>query len=346
MATVDLSASVRRVLVRGLPPARAAVAGAVMVIVLAVVVGLLENTVGHAAQALVLVVPVMLTAALGGRRPAWCVAGLATLTFLLVLPPVGTLRIHLAEDVVALVVFSVVAFTVGSLVAERVDILGRVERQRAALLRSVSHDLRTPLAAIRAAASELQDESWHTVEEQHRMLTMVEDEADRLDRLVGNLLSLARVEGGGLEPRRQAVDIAELVQLCIGRLSRVLGHCGVVVDAAADLPLMLADHTMLEQVVTNLIENAARHSPPGVSVEITVRAYARAVELVVADGGPGVSADDIDRIFEPFRSGPRAGSSGVGLAICKAVVEAHGGTIAVGDSSRGGAAFTVSLPIQ
>jgi two-component system sensor histidine kinase KdpD len=317
-----------------------------MVIVLALVVGLLEDTIGQAAEALVLVVPVMLTAALGGRRPAWFVAALATLTFLVVLPPVGTLRIHLAEDIVALVVFSVVAFTVGGLVAQRVDMLGRLERQRAALLRSVSHDLRTPLAAIRAAASELQTESSHTVEQQRRMLAMVEDEAERLDRLVGNLLSLARVEGGGLEPRRQAVDIVELVELCAARLSRVLAETGVVIDAAPDLPLVLADHTLLEQVMTNLIENAARHSPRGASVDIMVRADARAIELVVADGGPGVSAADRATIFEPFRSGPSAGKSGIGLAICKAVVEAHGGTIDVGDSSRGGAAFTVSLPIH
>jgi K+-sensing histidine kinase KdpD len=346
MATVRLAASVRRVLVRGLPPAQAAVAGGVLVIALALVVGLLEDTIGHAAQALVLVVPVMLTAALGGRRPAWFVAALATLTFLVVLPPVGTLKIHLAEDIVALVVFSVVAFTVGGLVAQRVDVLGRLERQRAALLRSVSHDLRTPLAAIRAAASELQEKSSHSVEQQGRMLAMVEDEAERLDRLVGNLLSLARIEGGGLEPRRQAVDIVELVQLCTVRLSKVLAETGVVVDAPPDLPLVFADHTLLEQVVTNLIENAVRHSPPGASVDIAVRADTKVLELVVADGGPGVSADDLNTIFEPFRSGTSAGMSGIGLAICKAVVEAHGGTILVGDSSRGGAAFTVSLPIQ
>jgi two-component system sensor histidine kinase KdpD len=256
------------------------------------------------------------------------------------------LRIHLAEDVVALVVFSVVAFTVGSLVAQRVDMLGRLERQRAALLRSVSHDLRTPLAAIRAAASELQVEASLTDEQQRRMLAMVEDEAERLDRLVGNLLSLARIEGGGLQPRRQAVDIIELVQLCTARLSRVLEGTAVVLDAAADLPLVFADHTLLEQVITNLIENAVRHSPPGASVDIMVRAQSGAIELVVADGGSGVSADESATIFEPFRSGPKAGTSGVGLAICKAVVEAHGGTITVGDSSRGGAAFTVSLPIQ
>jgi K+-sensing histidine kinase KdpD len=345
MGATRLMASTQRLLVRGLRPVRAAVLGSVIVVVLAVVVGSLEESIGQASEALVLVVPVVLTAALGGRKPAWCVATVATLTFLLVLPPVGTLRIHLAEDVAAFVVFSIVAFTVGSLVAQRVDVLGRLERQRAALLRSVSHDLRTPLAAIEAAASELQDESTYSIEERCRMLGIVRAEAERLDRLVANLLSLARVEGGGLVPRRQAVDIVELVQLCTIRLARPLAGIDVVIDAPPDVPLVFADHTLLEQVVTNLLENAARHSPLGVAVDVVVRAGATSIEFVVADGGPGVHPDDVAAIFEPFRSGSTAGQSGIGLAICKAVVEAHGGTITVGDSPRGGAAFTVTLPI-
>jgi len=98
--------------------------------------------------------------------------------------------------------------------------------------------------------------------------------------------------------------------------------------------------------VTNLLENAARHSPRGATVDVTVRDRTDAIELVVADAGPGVGAAEIDTIFEPFHSGTTAGTSGVGLAICKAAVEAHGGTIAVGDSPRGGAAFTVTLPLR
>jgi two-component system sensor histidine kinase KdpD len=175
---------------------------------------------------------------------------------------------------------------------------------------------------------------------------MVGDEAERLDRLVGNLLSLARVEGGGLEPRRQAVDIVELVQLCIARLARPLAGIEVVTVAPPGLPLVLADHTLLEQVVTNLLENAGRHSPPRAGIDIVLRAHGRVIELVVADGGPGVAPDQVATIFEPFRSGTTAGQSGIGLAICKAVVEAHGGTITVGDSPRGGAAFTVTIPID
>ena len=336
---------VRQLVLRGLPQARAAAVGGALVVVLAVVVGALEDTIGHAAQALVLVVPVMLTAVLGGRRPAWIVASIATVTFVLVLPPVGKLRINVAEDAVALVVFFVVAFTVGGLVAHRVEVLGRVERQRAALLRSVSHDLRSPLAAISTAASELQEDQSLGTSEQRNMLDLVAGEAERLDRLVANLLSLARIEADGLHPRRQAVDLAELVQVCAARLDRLLTATGVTIDAEPGLPLVLADYTLLEQMVTNLLENAVRHSPAGAPIEISVQARDRTVELVVADAGPGIRREDIDTIFEPFRSGSTAGRSGIGLAICRAVSEAHGGTIAVSDSDRGGAALTVVLPI-
>jgi K+-sensing histidine kinase KdpD len=335
---------VRRLTVRGLPPRYAAVLGAGAI----GLVGLLDGAFGHglgpAGQALLLVVPVTATAVLGGRLPALIAAAAATLTFTLLLPPVGTLHIRFAQDLVALVVFSVVAFTISNLVAYRIEALGWLERQRAALLRSVSHDLRTPLAVISAAAAELEDPTLHDEASRRRLLELVSDEADRLDRLVGNLLSLARVEGGGLRPRRQAVDLAELVEACVGRLGNALAGVEVAVDSPTDLPVVLADHTLLDQVVTNLLDNAARHSPAGEPIEVELRADHRTVTMRVIDHGPGVPAGQLAMIFEPFRSGTTGGSSGLGLAICKAVVEAHAGTIAAGVSPRGGAVVTVILP--
>jgi K+-sensing histidine kinase KdpD len=334
----------RRITVQGLPPRRAAVLGGLSVVVVGLLAALFGDGLGPAAQALLLVVPVTATAVLGGRIPALFAAALATLTFTLMLPPVGSLRVRFAEDVVALIVFTVVAFTISNLVAHRIEALAAVERQRAALLRSVSHDLRTPLAAIRAAVSELEDEALHPAHSRRRLLELVGDEAERLDRLVGNLLSLARIEGGGLQPRRQAVDLAELVRRCVARLGHALAATEVVVEAERDLPVVLVDHTLFEQVVTNLLENAVRHSPPGAPVEVELGATRRSIELRVADHGPGVPEDQVAGIFEPFRSTSTGGFGGVGLAICKAVVEAHDGTIAVRGSPRGGAVFTVTLP--
>jgi K+-sensing histidine kinase KdpD len=333
----------RRLAVRGLPPVPATLLGAAAVGLAGVLAALLDDSVGHAGQALLLVVPVTATAVLGGRVPALCAAALATLAFTLVLPPVGTLRVRFAEDAVALGVFTVVAFTIGSLVAHRIEALGWLERQRAALLRSVSHDLRTPLAAIRAAVSELEDDSLHDAAARRRLFVLVGDEAERLDRLVGNLLSLARVEGGGLRPHRQSVDLGELVDGALARLGHAIAGTEVVVTADPDLPPVLVDHTLFEQVVTNLVENAVRHSPPGAPVTVELTAGPRSVRLRVADQGPGVSPAEAATIFEPFSSGSAA-TSGVGLAICKAVVEAHDGTITVLGSSPSGAAFTVTLP--
>ena len=336
---------------RGLRPLPAALVGAAAVGLITLVGGVfVDRTGGHAALALLLVVPVMLTATVGGQKPALFVSLLAVVALVLLVPPIGTLRITFAEDSVAIVVFAIVVFVIGGLVAHRVDGLAQVERQRAALLRSVSHDLRTPLATISAAISELEDaaDGAATYDEpaRRRMLRLIGDETERLDRLVGNLLSLARIEAMALAPRRQAIDIGELLHESVHRLDRVLTANSVVLDVSADLPLVHADHTLLEQLVANLVENAVRHSPPGAPIEISARAERGALSIVVSDSGPGVSPEEADAVFEPFRSGHMAGASGIGLAICRAVAEAHEGTISVGESPRGGASFTVVIPVR
>lgn len=299
----------------------------------------------RAIVALLLVLPVVAAAVLANRAMAYAVGVAATITFAFTIPPVGSPRVHLAEDLVALVVFLGVAFVVSTLVAGRIELLGRVERQRSALLRSVSHDLRTPLAVIEAAASDLRDGAHHDATSTRELLELISDETHRLDRLVANLLSLGRIDAGVLVPNLQSVDVRELVEAARARLDRVLRDADVRVDVPPGLPPISADHALLDQVVTNLLENAVRHSPPGTAVRVGARQIGNTVQLVVADDGPGISSEVRPTLFEPFRSGGRAGSTGVGLAICKAVVDAHGGTIAVGDSPTGGATFTVTLPI-
>ena len=346
MGIARLRRVTRAVAVRGLAPVRAAVLGGIAVVALSLILAALAGNLSHAAQALVLVVPVVATAALGGRRPAQLVAGLATFAFLLLLPPAGSIRVHFTDDVVALLVFMIVAFTVGGLVAVRVEVLGELERQRAALLRSVSHDLRTPLTAISAAVSELLEESLHGPAARARLLALVGQEADRLDRLVGDLLSLARIEGGGLSSHLEPVDLGELVATCIAGLELRSAGTEIVAEIAPDLPSVRGDYALLQQVVTNLLDNAVRHSPPGEPVGLLVRRERDDVRIVVSDAGEGIAPEEISAIFEPFRSGRTAGASGIGLAICKAAVTAHGGSIDVRESATGGAAFTVTLPLR
>jgi two-component system sensor histidine kinase KdpD len=337
-----------------------------------------------ATAALALVVPVVVAAWAGGRIAALITAIVAAGTLeVFFLPPYNTFKLDLVDDAVALFVFTAVALAVGTLVAsegerrlvaeERATEIARLYEQqaklldaqarlteeaaqlqqlgddRSALLRSVSHDLRTPLVTIKAVTSDLRDGPEYDEKVREELLDLVGDEAERLDRLVANLLSLSRVESGSLKPEPQALPLDELLMTRVRKLKRVLRNVRVQVDVPFTLPLAEGDYTLVDQVVTNLLENAARHSPDGGSVRVRARERGGWIEVSVTDQGPGVDPEDRERIFEPFSRGKGSTSSGVGLAICRAIVEAHAGSIAVqaGDESdRTGATFVFTLPVH
>ena len=202
---------------------------------------------------------------------------------------------------VALVLFVVVAVLAGVLIAtvvtserrqlaaeeERNHALEEVDRQRAALLQSVSHDLRTPLATIRAVSIDLQDDVPFEPEVRHELLGLVIGEAERLDRIVANLLSMSRIEIGSFLPDRQAVDVPELIEACCARLDRALQHVRLEVIVDPDLPLVDLDYVQFDQVLTNLLENAARLTPPGGLVRIEAAA-GPPFTLSVVRRGPGL----------------------------------------------------------
>jgi K+-sensing histidine kinase KdpD len=347
--------------------------------VLAVTVALLpfRSRLSRAVPALVLVIPVVIAAVMGRRVAALvtALAGAAFFSFSFV-PPYDRVSIASAEDWVALAVFLLVAMVLGTVVAKeaerrqsaeersdeihrlyerneqlvvererlreeanRVALMERVDEQRSALLRSVSHDLRTPLATIRTVTSELRDGPEYSATARDQLLDLVGDEAERLNRLVENLLSLSRIESGALQPDYQAVALDEMFDDRVRKLERLLRHVRVEVDLPLGLPLVHADYMQLDQVVSNLLENAARHAPPGSTVRVSARARGDMVEVAVEDEGEGVSAEERDRIFEPFRRSHGSSSSGVGLAICKAILEAHGGVVGVQQAEGGGARF-------
>jgi K+-sensing histidine kinase KdpD len=343
-----------------------------------------RSDVTQATPALVLVLPVVLAGVVGGRLVALGVAVVAAGAFnLAFIPPFWDPRVGVVDDAVALGVFLAVALTTGTLVAEvaerrqaaelraaeaqalhdryeavvlererlaeeanRVAVLEQVDAQRSALLRSVSHDLRTPLASIRAVTSDLRAGAIYDDATRNELLDLVGDEAQRLDRIVSNLLSLSRIEAGALQPDRQAVAVDELVAERVRRLGPLFRQVRVQVDLPDDLPLVDADYTQLDQVITNLLENAARHSPPRSTIRVGATERAGMVEISVADEGIGVTRFDRERIFEPFRRGEGSPSSGVGLAICKAIVEAHGGTIDVQPNAGAGARFRFTVPVR
>jgi two-component system sensor histidine kinase KdpD len=222
------------------------------------------------------------------------------------------------------------------------------ERLRNTLLSSVSHDLRTPLAAITGGTSTLLDPAARLDDSGRReLLQTMREEADRLDRLVQNLLEMTRLESGNVEIGKEWHAIEEPVGAALHRFGARLRGRPVTTRVPPDLPLVAMDPVLIEQVLINLVDNALKYTPEGSPIEISAAVQDGAVVVEVADRGPGVAAGDEQRVFEKFYRGqgqPGRGS-GLGLAICRGIVEAHGGRIESANRRDGGAAFRFTLPV-
>ncbi|WP_129842867.1 sensor histidine kinase KdpD [Streptomyces sp. RFCAC02] len=228
--------------------------------------------------------------------------------------------------------------------AMRAHKLAEGNRIRTALLAAVSHDLRTPLAAIKASVSSLRsdDVAW-SPEDEADLLESIEQGADRLDQLVGNLLDMSRLQTGTVEPLIRLIDLDEVVPRALGGLP----EDGVDLDIPATLPYVAADPGLLERSVANIVENAVKYSPPGTPVRVRASALGRRVELRVVDRGPGVPDSEKERIFEPFqRHGdtPRGNGVGLGLAVARGFAEAMRGTLDAEDTPGGGLTMVLTLP--
>ena len=291
-------------------------------------------------------------ALIGGIWPALASAVAASLLInWLFTPPTHTWTISDPENLFALVVFIVVAAVVSGLVdrefrareaAERrrteAESLERVNELRTAILAAVSHDLRTPLASIKASVSSLRanDVTW-SARDTDEFLAAIEDETDRLAKLVGNLLDMSRLQTGSvvLVPRRLGLD--EVVPRALATLP--LSGRDVEVEVPETLPRVDVDAELLERAVANVVSNARQWSPPDDHVRVQGSAHDGVVELRVVDRGPGVPPAERERIFRPFqRLGDRPGTNGVGLglAVSRGFVEAMGGRVAIEDTPGGG----------
>lgn len=231
--------------------------------------------------------------------------------------------------------------------ATETTVLERADEAKTALLQAVSHDLRTPLSSIMAGATSLRqkDVTWSEAEREE-FLAGIEAEARRLDRLVADLLSVSRIESGSLRPRKELHDLGALVGDVVGRLAPANGH-RILVAQAEGLPPVALDYVQIDQVLTNLVENATKYAPAGSEVTVSVRPRADEIEIRVTDSGPGVPAGASERIFEPFQradAGRGMPGSGLGLAVAKRFVEAHGGRIWVETQDRG-STFAFTIPV-
>jgi two-component system, OmpR family, sensor histidine kinase KdpD len=221
---------------------------------------------------------------------------------------------------------------------------------RAALFSAVTHDLKTPLASVKAAVTSLLDPEADLSEADGRaLLETILSEADRLGRLLANLLDLARLKAKALEPKTEAADLAELVGAVLHRLRPSLDGHEVDVAIREDLPEIRVDVVQIDQLLTNLLENAARFSPPGAPIKIGATRWQSSVEVRVADRGPGIPPEDRERVFESFwrqdRGGARGGS-GLGLTISRAIVAAHKGKMRIEETPGGGTTVVFSLPFE
>ncbi|HEV2265269.1 MAG TPA: sensor histidine kinase KdpD [Stellaceae bacterium] len=233
---------------------------------------------------------------------------------------------------------------------DRARVTAETERLRAALLTSISHDLRTPLASILGALTSLRSYGEiYDAKTRDELMATVQSEAERLNRFIGNLLDMTRLESGAVALKPESVDAAEIVDTALRRASRIVADHRVELDFAPDLPLLKADYLLLEQVLFNLLDNAAKFTPVGLAIRVVGRRDGDFVALRVEDEGPGIPEGERERIFDKFyrvhaQDRQRAGT-GLGLAICRGFVEAMGGTIvAANRSEHGGAVFTVRLP--
>ncbi|HET7429789.1 MAG TPA: ATP-binding protein [Gaiellales bacterium] len=227
------------------------------------------------------------------------------------------------------------------------EALSRSDELKTALLRAVSHDLRSPLMAISTAAGGLRYAGLD--DEDRELLETITEQTGRMNRMVENLLDLSKLQAGAVSTRADWIDLRELVEASADELARRMPDAGAVeLEFDGELPLVRGDAPQLQRVLVNLLENARKFSPKDQAVRVTVRRRGGRVDLSVADRGPGVAAEEADRIFEPFyRSPERRGvpGSGLGLAIARGLAEANTGTLAVEPREGGGSIFTLTLPV-
>jgi two-component system sensor histidine kinase KdpD len=284
------------------------------------------------------------------RGAVLLVAALSALSWnFLFIPPLFTLHIDQAQDALMFATYFIVALAIGNLtsrlkarehLAARLQIAVESERLRKALLDCVSHELKTPIAAIGAASQELEKHP----ELSTQLAAEIRQGSQRLNRVVNNLLDMTRLESGAVRPKLEWWDVRELLRSAIEAEKDALGGREVQLNVPDDLPLMLLDFSLIEEAVAKLVANAGTYTPPQLVIEVAAQCRDGQLFISVSDKGPGLPAET-ELVFEKFHRGDhrRAGGLGLGLSIARGFVEAHGGTLSGENLRAGGARFTIAL---
>src|SRR5436190_1025555 len=336
---------------------RTAVAG---VFALTVACWLLTPLTGYASISLIYLLGVLLAGMILSRGPVLLVATLSALSWnFLFIPPRFTFHIEKLEDALTFITFFIIAVTVGGLTAQlkarehlaaQVQLAKNSERLRKTLLDCVSHELKTPLSAIGAASQELLrlSRDGANAEMLKELAAEIHDGSHRLNRVVNNLLDMNRLESGVIQPNREWCDVRELLQSAIEIENDSLSGRDVRLDVPENTPLALIDHLLMEQAVAKLLANAGSYTPPKLPIEIDAECRNGHLVISVSDRGPGFPAELSERVFEKFYRGDgrKAGGLGLGLAIARGFVEAHGGQLTAENRDGGGARFTIDVPVR
>jgi two-component system sensor histidine kinase KdpD len=233
--------------------------------------------------------------------------------------------------------------------ARDVQLEVEAQRLRAALFSSVTHDLRTPLGSITTSVTSLLEPGGSfTMEQRVEHLETIREEAERLNRLVGDLLDLSRLRAGALVPSKVEASIDEVVESVLRRLRTQLQGRDLVVEIQENVPDIPMDVMQIDQVVTNLIENAVKYGTPASAISVSASGWKGGIRVRVANAGAGINKEDRERFFEPFvrGEGHTVAGTGLGLAISRAIVVAHGGRIWIDDAPAGGTAVAFELPAE
>ena len=234
--------------------------------------------------------------------------------------------------------------------ARQSEILEITDKLQSALLNSISHDLRTPLVSITGALSSLADESFDLNDATRQsLIETARSEADRLNRLVGNLLDMTRLEAGAVRVKAEPCDIQDVIGSALEQLEARKENRSINVNVPSDLPFISMDFVLISHVLVNIIDNAIKYSPPNSSIDINAHSSSGYIEIEVADRGIGIPREDLSRIFEKFYRVQRPDNitgTGLGLSISKGIVEAHGGFIAAENRPGGGTIVTIALPVK
>lgn len=318
--------------------------------------------VSTATAALVYVLAVTAAATLGGIASGLAASVLSFLGLnFFFTQPFHTFVVTKPEDLIALVVFLLVSATVGTLISTTLSQRARAERRereasearqeaessrlRAALFSSVTHDLRTPLSSITASVTSLlADEAPFSPDDRRELLETIRHEADRLNRVVGNLLDLSRMRAGALVPSKAPAAVDDIVEGVVARIQPLLRGHELVMSLPDEVPEVPLDVVQIDQALTNVLENAVRFSPPGTRITVAVQTPDEVVRVRVEDEGEGIASIDRERVFEPFVRGETSPGTGLGLAIARAIIEGHGGKIWLEEPRKVGTAVVLELP--